>query len=84
MGTIEQIKQITERAKERRENKIEEIVDPSVKYTTEEAMIILGVKSKTTMREKVKQGFLKRMKKGRTEIYFLGKDLISYYQKYGC
>nr|DAE47063.1 MAG TPA: helix-turn-helix domain protein [Caudoviricetes sp.] len=46
-------------------------------YTTEEAMRLLNIKSKTTIRERVKEGKLRRSKNGRT-ICFEGKDLLDF------
>nr|DAL98531.1 MAG TPA: Regulatory phage protein cox [Caudoviricetes sp.] len=41
-------------------------------------MTLLKIKSKTTIRTRVKEGRLRRSQQGRREIYFLGKDLIDF------
>lgn len=53
-------------------------INPDGIYSTEEAMTLLKIKSKTTIRTRVKEGRLRRSQQGRREIYFLGKDLIDF------
>lgn len=54
-------------------------IDPDAIYTTKEAMVILKIKSQTTIIEKVKNGELRRSKLGQ-KVYYTGQDILDYIQ----